>query len=91
MRKICVFVTLIMMLLVGCGTPYSDNSNYSKPLDDGYFVEINHFDSYEDRHMRYKIVYAKDTRVKYLFAIDGYRYAITPLYNADGTLQIYEE
>lgn len=39
----------------------------------------------------YKIMYANDTKVKYLL-VDGYRsYAITPLYNADGTLQVYTE
>ena len=36
------------------------------------------------------MVYAKDTHVKYMIVIGHYRAAITPLYNADGTLQIYE-
>lgn len=38
----------------------------------------------------YTIVYANDTKVKY-FICSGYnQYGITPLYNADGTLQVYD-
>ncbi len=39
----------------------------------------------------YKIVYANDTKVKYLVVSSVYRYGITPLYNSDGTLQVYDE
>lgn len=92
MKKICIYLIVIMLLLGGCGTPYQENLNYEKTLSDGYFVEINHFDSFENGiNMTYKIVYAKDTKVKYLVASGYYRYAITPLYNPDGTLQIYEK
>ena len=37
----------------------------------------------------YRIVYANDTNVKYMIITYGYKMGITPLYNADGTLQIY--
>lgn len=37
------------------------------------------------------MVYANDTKVKYLMVNTGYAIGITPLYNADGTLQLYEE
>lgn len=94
MKKICICLMAIMLLLCGCGTPYNpENSNYEKELDDGYFVEINYFESYEHGiHMTYKMVYAKDTKVKYLIAIGNSVpvYGITPLYNADGTLQVYD-
>lgn len=96
MKKICICLIAIM-LLCGCGTPYNpENSNYEKELDNGYFVEINHFDGYDDGyggHITYRIVYAKDTKVKYLTAIGNNLsvYGITPLYNADGTLQVYEK
>lgn len=38
-----------------------------------------------------KIVYANDTKVKYMMFREGYRGGITPLYNTDGSLQVYEE
>lgn len=34
---------------------------------------------------------AKDTKVKYFIAKSGYKFGITPLYNADGTVQVYGE
>lgn len=36
-------------------------------------------------------MYANDTKVKYFVRQYGYEFGISPLYNADGTLQIYEE
>jgi len=39
----------------------------------------------------YMIVYANDTKVKYLMYREGKRAGITPLYNTDGSLQLYEE
>jgi hypothetical protein len=36
------------------------------------------------------IAYAKDTHVKYLIGVGAKKSMITPLYNADGTLQIYK-
>ena len=38
----------------------------------------------------YRIIYANDTNVKYFIYDCGYRSGITPLYNADGTLQVYD-
>ena len=85
---------MIALLLCGCSTtPYSSkNSNYEKELNNGYFVEVDCFDSFDyGLHMSYKIVYAKDTNVKYLiFTSNSGTSGITPLYNADGTLQVYE-
>ena len=38
-----------------------------------------------------RIVYANDTKVKYFVFFDEYKGGISPLYNSDGTLQVYEE
>ena len=37
-----------------------------------------------------KIIYANDTYVMYFYFDGNYTSGLTPLYNADGTLQIYE-
>lgn len=50
----------------------------------GYFTTVKEWGEY-------KIVYANDTRVIYLACVSGNHFGITPLYNADGTLQIYGE
>lgn len=95
MKKRLLSVVLAVALavcLVGCGTTYQEatgqtESNTSRDFGNGYFTVITEWGGY-------KIVYAKDTKVKYLIGYRDYPYSqfgITPLYNADGTLQIYEE
>lgn len=42
--------------------------------------------------MNWKVVYHKETKVMYAVSFGSYNIGtFTPLYNADGTLQIYEE
>ena len=79
--------------LVGCGTTYQEatrqtESNTSGDYGNGYFTVIT---KWENASYTYRIIYANDTKVKYLAITGGNRFGITPLYNADGTLQIYEE
>lgn len=96
MKKRLLIVALAVVMavcLVGCGTTYQEatgqtESNEGGDFGNGYFTEIA---SWGDATYDYKIVYANDTKVKYI-CVDGYRsFGITTLYNADGTLQIYEE
>ena len=90
-KKICLALVLcfVTAMLCGCSTV-----SYDEAIEDsgetrlgGYFTVVKQW-AYENED--YYTVYANDTHVMYLF-IDGYRsYALTPLYNADGTLQIYK-
>lgn len=80
----------MVVCLVGCGTTYQN----AKAVEDGefgngYFTTISEWG--DTSYGTYRIVYANDTKVKYFVNTSGYRTGITPLYNADGTLQIYEE
>ena len=86
MKRI-IAILCICLLLTGCGTNYEDAENVSETIGGGYFTMIKKWDDVDDR---YYIAYANDTRVKYLIWRNGYRGGITPLYNADGSLQIYE-
>ena len=46
----------------------------------------------DDPHSDYKILYDKNTKVMYcLFCRLDHENGITPIYNADGTLKLYEE
>lgn len=91
-RILSVALAVVMVVwLGGCGTTYQEatgqtESKSNNDFGNGYFTVITKWDS------GYGIVYANDTKVKYLI-ISGSRYmsGITPLYNADGTLQIYED
>lgn len=84
------FALIISFCLVSCGSGRKEETNYNISYNskNEYFTTIVTFD---DKNNTYKIVYANDTKVKYFITTSYYRYGITPLYNADGTLQIYEE
>lgn len=94
MKRKILTVTLICLLSLSCvacgGKTYSevvsDNGSEINSFGRGYFTVIT-----EWGNGTYKIVYANDTKVKYFVISTGYKGGITPLYNADGTLQIYEE
>lgn len=70
----------LLVLFAGCSTSYDDK----KQVAGGYFTVVKEWGG-----GTYRIVYANDTKVMYLIVNSGNIYGITPLYNADGTLQIY--
>lgn len=81
---------LVVLQCTGCGITYQEATNTSNSSDSfakGYFTVITEWGGTPT----YRIVYANDTKVKYFVFFDGYRGGISPLYNTDGTLQIYEE
>jgi len=92
MKKIIIVILCVVLLLTGCGIEYKDTEDVSKSTGGGYFTVIK---EWNDRTYgcayHYQVAYANDTKVKYLtcMTVDGI--TITPLYNADGSLQVYEE
>ncbi len=80
-RILTILISCILLLsLVGCsddGSRYDIGSSYM-----GYFTVI-------DSTPYGCTVYANDTKVVYFFAYSDWGGGMTPLYNADGTLQIY--
>ena len=90
MRRIITIITImcVCLLLTGCVTEYEDAEDILKTTG-GYFTLIKEWR--DGAGSIYKITYANDTKVKYLFWNSGYKGGITPLYNADGSLQVYKE
>ena len=88
MKRIIV-ILCVCLLLTGCGTKYEDAEDILKTTGGGYFTLIKEWNGTEGG--LYEMVYANDTKVKYLIWKCGYKGGITPLYNADGSLQVYEE
>lgn len=86
---IILMVTLSITSLTACGHEDNNKENKEKIIFDTFIVEEslnthwNEVDSY--------IVYDKNTKVKYFLYGSIYKSGITPLYNADGTLQIHED
>ena len=92
MKKLIKIVAIcaLSLSLIGCGKTYQEATGKNATRDSlcgDYFTEIVEWD---DDHGTYRIVYAKDSKVQYFIARSGYKFGITPLYNADGSLQIYE-
>ena len=86
MKKLLLLITIVFCLS-GCGGEDHPNKNedtYRKQLSGGYFTVLEYWDN------RNYIVYANDTKVKYFICKVNSLYGITPLYNADGSLQVYE-
>lgn len=92
-KKICLVLILfiIAIMLCGCSSASYDEAKVSDTyaFSDGYFTVIKEWDGGVNFPLE-QIVYANDTGVMYYVYAYGYRGGITPLYNADGTLQIYE-
>lgn len=92
MKKIMILVVLIAIVLTGCGTTYEQATGQPGHDDwgNGYFVKVYEWGGTFDDGSTYTIVYAKDTKVQYLVVRSQHGVGITPLYNADGSLQIYK-
>ena len=87
MKKLFLILSLCL-LLTGCGTDYEAAETKSDEICGGYFTLIEEWGGGSGV---YQIMYANDTKVKYFVWRSGYRAGMTPLYNADGSLQVYEE
>lgn len=90
-KLIVLFVMCSLLLsLVGCGKSYQEStkSNDNYVIGKGYFTKVKQWGG--GMECSYSIVYANDTKVMYFITTGGSVFGITPLYNADGTLQIYD-
>ena len=91
-KKITLILVLcaIVTMLCSCSTSYEEaNTNNPVNFSAGYFTTIKHWDGGFDYPFE-KIVYANDTGVMYYIFTNAHNGGMTPLYNADGTLQIWE-
>ena len=78
MKKLLVVLACVVVLLVGCGAGYTNK-------EETFYTVV-----YSNN--TYLVVYDNYTKVMYHMNIGSYnRGNITPLYNADGTLRVWEE
>lgn len=87
-KKLTLLTILLTLVLVGCETTTTIYENEEKNFWDK-FVAVESYDNYEDGFLY--IVYDKDTKVEYYIVEAHYQYGMSPIYNADGTVKIYEE
>lgn len=89
MRYLLVLFSIVG-LLSGCSDYETASKNILAVIEEegNYFTTIN---SWFEKGNQYYLVYANDTKVMYLKVCGTYVTDFTPLFNADGTLQVYEE
>lgn len=63
----------------------SKRESFNKELYD-QFIAV---EKYGNSQRGLLIVYDKDTKVMYYFIDDAYQMALSPIYNSDGTIKIY--
>ena len=91
-KKLIVLITIftVLLSLVGCGYTYEEAVEANEIfIGNGYFTGVKKWTS-SDSGTTYYVVYANDTNVMYFVMQGNYESGITPLYNADGSLMIYE-
>lgn len=91
-RLILALTTALVcgMMFVGCKTTIRedvDNAVYQNFFDK--FVVVEERSNAEDGLL--DIMYDKDTKVMYYMITSSSRCGITPIYNSDGSVKLYEE
>ena len=84
---ICI---LLLFMISGCGPNYTEAApeNPESANEDNYFTSII---EWREDGVNYCLKYANNTKVVYITAESGHRYAITAVLNPDGTPQLYDE
>ena len=62
-----------------------------EPFDKELYDQFIAVEKYGNSQRGLLIVYDKDTKVMYYFIDDAYQMALTPIYNSDGTIRLYED
>ena len=92
-KKIALILVLctLVAVLCSCSSISYDEAKVSDThaFSNGYFTVIKEWDGGVNLPLE-RIIYANDTGVMYYVYAYNYYGGITPLYNADGTLQIYK-
>lgn len=87
MKKFLIVVMVLTLALTGCETRKIS-------FDDGERVILDKFvvleKIYDPDYGNLYTTYDKETKVEYYIYSSGYRSSMCPIYNANGTLKLYE-
>lgn len=83
---LALVIVFFVMALTGCekGDIEPESSNLGNKYID--LVTI-----YKDDNCDTEVLYDKNTKVMYFVKYTGYQFGITPIYNSDGTVKLYNE
>ena len=91
-NMVFIWIMLIAIFAAFTFTYVANKSNKVRQEPDDTYLNgrFTVIETHNDFDGSYMLVYANDTGVEYLVITNINRYGITPLYNADGSLQVYE-
>ena len=88
MKKKILAVVIGLTLCFGMtGCTKGDIEPESSYLANKY---INLVTIYKDDHYNTEVLYDKNTKVMYFVKRTGYQFGITPIYNSDGRVKLYD-
>lgn len=94
-KKLIVLLTLVALSLTACGNSWyqkeEESRNKSVLFDQFIVVKDNEYSLTKGAWHDFYIVYDKDTKVMYYFAAGDRRAMMSPIYNSDGTVRIWED
>ena len=89
MKKKILAVALVLTLCLGMtGCTKGDIEPESSIIGNKYIDLVT---IYRDNDNNTEVAYDKNTKVMYFFEQNGYHFGITPIYNSDGTVKLYDE
>lgn len=91
-KLILVLTTALIcgIMFTGCKTRVTedvDNALYQNAFNQFVVIE----ERYNAKYGTLSIMYDKDTKVMYYMITSGSQCGLTPIYNTDGSVRIYEE
>ena len=88
MKRKILAVALVLTLCFGMtGCKKGDIEPESSRLANKYIDLVT---IYKDDNHNTKVLYDKNTKVMYSVIWSGYQFGITPIYNSDGTVKLYD-
>lgn len=88
MKKKILAIALGLTLCLGMtGCTKGDIEPESSRLANKYIDLVT---IYKDDNHCTKVLYDKNTKVMYFVIWSGYQFGITPIYNSDGTVKLYD-
>lgn len=88
MKKKIIAIVLGLTLCLGMtGCTKGDIEPESSCLANKYIDLVT---IYKDDYYNTEVLYDKNTKVMYFLKRSGYQFGITPIYNSDGTVKLYD-
>lgn len=83
-----LFIAIFITLIIGFVLIFSPSKR--QEVDKTLYDQFITVEKYGNTERGLYIVYDKDTKVMYYLVDDAYQMALSPIYNADGTIKIYK-